>query len=90
MRAGNGTGVTVRVPRPALGPARSRTGFPVHDGTGTGDLALPRTPPCAVISELQLEAWLRSLPVQRSLNAARRAQLLAMLRGGRSTRVLEW
>ena len=36
---------------------------------------------CAVISESQLEPWLRSLPVQRSLNDARRAQLLAMLQG---------
>ena len=49
----------------------------------TTDPALPRTPTCSVIGESQLEPWLRSLPVQRSLNAARRAQLLAMLRGRR-------
>jgi hypothetical protein len=36
-----------------------------------------------VISETQLEPWLRSLPVQRSLNEARRARLLEMLRGRR-------
>ena len=45
------------------------------------DPAQPRTPTCAVITASQLEPWLRSLPVQRSLNEARRAQLLAMLRG---------
>ena len=49
----------------------------------TADATLPRTPTCAVISESQLEPWLRSLPVQRSLNEARRAQVLAMLRGRR-------
>ena len=31
----------------------------------------------------QLESWLRSLPVQRSLSEARRNQLIAMLRGRR-------
>lgn len=55
----------------------------VYAAVVTTDRALPRTPTCAVISESQLEPWLRSLPVQRSLNEARRAQLLAMLRGGR-------
>ena len=45
------------------------------------EAALPRTPTCAVISKTQLEPWLRSLPAQRSLNEARRAQLLEMLRG---------
>jgi hypothetical protein len=42
-----------------------------------------RTPACAVITAFQLESWLRSLPVQRSLNAARRNQLIAMLRDRR-------
>lgn len=42
-----------------------------------------RTPACAVITPFQLESWLRSLPVQRSLSEARRDQLLAMLRGRR-------
>jgi len=55
----------------------------VYAAVVTRDSALPRTPTCAVISESQLEPWLRSLPVQRSLTEARRAQLLAMLRGGR-------
>jgi hypothetical protein len=45
------------------------------------DNAIPRTPTCAVITQAQLEPWLRSLPVQRSLNEARRAQLVRMLRG---------
>ena len=39
-----------------------------------------RTPACAVITAFQLESWLRSLPVQRSLSEARRDQLIAMLR----------
>jgi hypothetical protein len=55
----------------------------VYAAVVTTEPALPRTPTCAVISEAQLEPWLRSLPVQRSLNEARRAQLLSMLRGGR-------
>ncbi len=59
----------------------------VYAAVVTADTALPRTPTCAVISESQLEPWLRSLPVQRSLNEARRAQLLAMLRGRRQA---EW
>ncbi len=53
----------------------------VYAAVVTTDRALPRTPTCAVITEAQLEPWLRSLPAQRSLNEARRAQLLAMLRG---------
>ena len=52
----------------------------VYAAVVTRDPALPRTPTCAVISESQLEPWLRSLPVQRSLNDGRRAQVLAMLR----------
>jgi hypothetical protein len=59
----------------------------VYAAVVTTEPALPRTPTCAVISETQLEPWLRSLPVQRSLNEARRAQLLAMLRGRREA---EW
>ena len=55
----------------------------VYAAVVTADTALPRTPTCAVISDSQLEPWLRSLPTQRSLNDARRAQLLAMLRGRR-------
>ena len=55
----------------------------VYAAVVTTEPALPRTPTCAVIRESQLEPWLRSLPVQRSLNEARRAQLLAMVRGRR-------
>jgi hypothetical protein len=55
----------------------------VYAAVVTNELALPRTPTCAVITESQLEPWLSSLPVQRSLNEARRAQLVAMLRGRR-------
>jgi hypothetical protein len=55
----------------------------VYAAVVTTDPSLPRTPTCAVITESQLEPWLRSLPVQRSLNEARRAQLLGMLRGRR-------
>ena len=42
-----------------------------------------RTPACAVITAFQLESWLRSLPIQRSLSEARRNQVIAMLRGRR-------
>ena len=59
----------------------------VYAAVLTTEPALSRTPTCAVISETQLEPWLRSLPVQRSLNEARRAQLLAMLQGRRQA---EW
>ncbi len=44
---------------------------------------VPRTPTCAVITSGQLPAWLASLPVQRSLTEARRAQLAAMVRSRR-------
>jgi hypothetical protein len=44
------------------------------------DASLPRTPTCAVITVGQLSSWLASLPVQRSLTEARRAQLVAMVR----------
>ena len=47
------------------------------------DPTIARTPACPVISEAQLEPWLRSLPVQRSLSQARRDQLVALLAGGR-------
>jgi hypothetical protein len=47
------------------------------------DRAIARTPSCAVITGSQLEPWLRSLPVQRSLSEARRNQVIAMLRGRR-------
>jgi hypothetical protein len=44
------------------------------------DPTIARTPSCAVITDAQLEPWLTSLPVQRSLSEARRNQLIAMLR----------
>jgi hypothetical protein len=44
---------------------------------------IARTPACAVITQAQLEPWLRSLPVQRSLSQARRDQLVALLAGRR-------
>ena len=47
------------------------------------DPTIARTPACAVISDAQLEPWLRSLPVQRSLSQARRNQLVARLVGHR-------
>ena len=47
------------------------------------DPAIARTPSCAVITDAQLEAWLRSLPVQRSFTEARRNQVIGMLRGRR-------
>jgi len=40
---------------------------------------IARTPTCAVITESQVEPWLASLPVQRSLNEGRRNQLIALL-----------
>jgi hypothetical protein len=47
------------------------------------DPIIARTPTCAVITEAQLEAWLKSLPVQRSLSEARRNQLIDKLQGRR-------
>ena len=47
------------------------------------DPTIARTPTCAVITEAQLEPWLASLPVQRSLSEARRNQLIDKLRGRR-------
>jgi hypothetical protein len=47
------------------------------------DPTIARTPTCAVITEAQLEPWLASLPVQRSLSDARRNQLIDKLRGRR-------
>jgi hypothetical protein len=44
------------------------------------DASLPRTPTCAVITREQIPAWLASLPVQRGLTAARREQVVEMLR----------
>jgi hypothetical protein len=47
------------------------------------DGTIPRTPTCAVIGPSQLPAWLASLPVQRSLTDARRAQLARMVGAAR-------
>jgi hypothetical protein len=45
------------------------------------DQVVDRTPTCAVIQAAQIPAWLLSLPAQRSLSEARRAQLIDHLRG---------
>jgi hypothetical protein len=45
------------------------------------DQVVDRTPTCAVIQASQIPAWLLSLPAQRSLSEARRAQLVDHLRG---------
>ena len=47
------------------------------------DPTIARTPTCAVITEAQLEPWLTSLPIQRSLSEARRNQLIEKLRSRR-------
>jgi hypothetical protein len=44
------------------------------------DSSLPRTATCAVITADQIQAWLASLPPQRSLNETRRERLVSMIR----------
>jgi hypothetical protein len=41
--------------------------------------AVDRTPTCAVVATDELAAWIAALPVQRSLNADRRADVVAMI-----------
>jgi len=53
----------------------------VYAAVVAGDHTVDRTPTCAVIESSQIPAWLLSLPAQRSLGEARRAQLVARLRG---------
>jgi hypothetical protein len=53
----------------------------VYAAVIAADPAIARTPTCAVITAAQLEPWLTSLPVQRSLSEARRNQLIDKLRG---------
>ena len=55
----------------------------VYAAAVAADTTLPRTPACAVITLDQLPAWLASLPVQRSLSAARLAQLVDLVRSAR-------
>jgi hypothetical protein len=43
------------------------------------DASLPRTPSCAVITTDQIAAWLASLPAQRGLTVARRAQVVEQI-----------
>ena len=43
--------------------------------------ALSRTPTCAVVAPDELLAWIASLPVQRSLNADRRADIVETIKG---------
>lgn len=42
---------------------------------------MARTPECAVVPLDQLQAWIGSLPPQRSLNADRRARVVELLQG---------
>jgi hypothetical protein len=44
------------------------------------DSTIERTSTCAVIAPKQIPAWLASLPVQRSLTAARRERLIELIR----------
>lgn len=52
----------------------------VHAAVVSGDLAIPRTGGCAVISEDQIAAWLASLPTQRSFDRDRRERVVGLLR----------
>lgn len=44
------------------------------------DSTIQRTATCAVITHKQIPAWLASLPVQRSLTAARRERIVELIR----------
>ncbi|HEV8488868.1 MAG TPA: hypothetical protein VGQ58_03675 [Candidatus Limnocylindrales bacterium] len=44
------------------------------------DTTIERTSTCAVIAPQQIPAWLASLPVQRSLTAARRERIIELIR----------
>ena len=43
--------------------------------------SIARTPECAVVTADQLQAWIATLPPQRSLNADRRARIVELLQG---------
>jgi len=45
------------------------------------ETSVERIPTCAVVAQADLLAWLASLPVQRSLNADRRAAVVEMIKG---------
>jgi hypothetical protein len=50
----------------------------VYAAVVVDDRALERSPTCAVISTQQIQAWIASLPRQRTLTPGRRGRLLAM------------
>lgn len=52
----------------------------VHAAVVAKDASLTRTVSCAVITQVQIPAWLAALPIQRSLSASRRARLVEVLR----------
>lgn len=51
----------------------------VYPAVVSSDPTVERSPTCAVISAEQIPAWLRSLPVQRSLTEGRRTRLVELL-----------
>ncbi len=53
----------------------------VYGALITTDMAIPRSPLCAVLAPEQIPAWFEALPRQRSLTAGRRNHLLARVRG---------
>jgi hypothetical protein len=58
------------------------------------DRLLARSPTCAVITTQQVQPWVASLPVQRTLTAGRRGRLLALTKGpaarGSGRRAASW
>jgi hypothetical protein len=52
----------------------------VYAAVIAADQPLQRTPSCAVIAPKQIEAWIQSLPAQRSLTPSRRESLTELLR----------
>ena len=52
----------------------------VYAAVIAADQPLERTPSCAVIAPGQIQAWIHSLPAQRSLTASRREGLTELLR----------
>lgn len=57
----------------------------VHAAVVVADQVVERMPGCAVISPAEIEAWLASLPVQRTLSASRRHRVGALAQAGSRT-----
>lgn len=57
----------------------------VHAAVVVADQVVERMPGCAVIPPAEIEAWVASLPMQRTLSAARRHWVVALAQAGSRT-----